>query len=245
MTLTTMETHGIRIACEDPIEIWRAETLWTKEPGTIRWLATLQAGDVFYDVGANIGLYTILAARAVGHTGHVIACEPHQANVISLLRNIALNGLQDRVTVVSSPLSAAEGWAPFYYRSLTAGSSGSQLNRPLGEDGQAFAPVAVAWTYHTSLEALWGSRRGLAAPALLKIDVDGLEDVILAGLGRLRPRSVQVETRAWTRDAITAVLTAAGYRRTERHDTANGTQQIAAGIDPETLAYNLIFARAA
>lgn len=243
--MTTIETQGIRIACVDPIETWRAETLWTKEPGTLRWLATLRDGDVFADVGANIGLYSIIAARQVGPTGRVYAFEPHPANVVSLHRNLALNGLADRVTVIAGALGAAPGWWPFHYRSLHAGSSGSQLGHAIGEDGRPFAPVAHELTYQTTLAALAAATPGLRPVTAVKIDVDGNEADVLLGLGDLTPRTIQVETRAATLAAITAWMTAHGYARTERHDTASGASQIAQGADPDGLAYNLVFDRGA
>src|SRR5262245_46805271 len=92
-------THRFR--CETPLESWRARTLLEKEEGTVRWIRnSVQAGEVFYDIGANIGLYTLLAARRVGPQGMVYAFEPHVANVQSLLANVALNELSGCVKVL-------------------------------------------------------------------------------------------------------------------------------------------------
>jgi len=70
--------------CETPVEVWRAKTLPVKEAGTIQWIAgRVQSGDVFYDIGANIGLYTLVAGKRVGPAGMVYAFEPHVKNVDS------------------------------------------------------------------------------------------------------------------------------------------------------------------
>jgi len=53
--------HYYEFRCETPVELWRARTLLVKEAGTVEWIrANVAAGDVFYDIGANIGLYTLL-----------------------------------------------------------------------------------------------------------------------------------------------------------------------------------------
>lgn len=243
--MTIIEADGLQIGCDDTIEMWRAETLLTKEPGTIRWLEQLEAGDVLYDVGANIGLYTLLAARRVGDAGHVYAFEPHAANLVSLLRNVALNGLGARVTVVGCPLGAAAGFAPFHYAALRAGSSGSQVGHTRSEHGVPFVPACTELKVVATVDALLAS--ALMRPAtFVKVDVDGNELDVLAGMRILlyserAPESIQVEARRVTKAEITWRLEAAGYQCLERHDTAYGLQQIGQGVDPEALAYNLVF----
>ncbi len=247
--MTIEEVDGFKVACDDDIERWRVETLATKEPGTLAWLAQLHSGEVVFDVGANIGLYTLLAARHVGPTGHVYAFEPHAANVVSLLRNVTMNEYRDRVTVVSSALGAVDGFAPFFYAQLRSGSSGSQLGVARREDGHLFDPLTSELKHVVMADTLVRAHV-VRRPQLVKIDVDGNEVGVLAGmrvlLGSVQPpRSVQVETRAATLLEIGTLMAAAGYRRTQRHDTASGAQRIAAGKDPEALAYNLVFERGA
>jgi FkbM family methyltransferase len=247
--VTIEDVNGFKIECEDDLERWRAETFTTKEPGTLVWLEQAQLGDVVYDVGANIGLYTLVAARRVGPTGHVYAFEPHAANVVSLLRNVTINEYRDRVTVIGSALGAAPGFAPFHYAQFRAGSSGSQLGRAVNENGGPFEPLTSELKHVTTIDALLQAHV-LRRPTLIKIDVDGNEPAVLAGMRTLLgsvqpPQSVQVETRASTLLEIAALLTAAGYQRVLRHDTASGAKRIAAGADPESLAYNLVFGRAA
>ena len=67
-----IEIGEYKFAYDNAIEYFRAQTLFTKEEGTIAWLQReLKPGDVFYDVGANVGCYTIVAAKLVGETGMV------------------------------------------------------------------------------------------------------------------------------------------------------------------------------
>lgn len=238
----------ITVQAEDPFEGWRAETAFTKEPGTIRWLDMLGPGDVLYDIGANIGIYTLLAAERVGPTGHVYAFEPHVVNAAALLRNVGANGFQDRVTVIT----AALGWVPhvdvtgFAYRSLRAGSSGSQLGHCRGEDGKTFAPTASEMKLAVTLDWLLPYLRDATA---IKIDVDGNELQILQGMvNTLRSqvlRSVQVEIHPADRLAIVEYMQARGFDQTGAHFTANGQRAIDRGSEAATITYNAVFARAA
>src|SRR5688572_2023380 len=74
---------------------WRVQTLYTKEPDTIAWINRMKPGDVLFDVGANMGQYSLLAAqRGV----RVHAFEPEAQNFALLVRNIIVNNLTDPVT---------------------------------------------------------------------------------------------------------------------------------------------------
>src|SRR5688572_15667139 len=81
----TTRDFSVRFVCQSPMEEMRVRSLLIKEEGTITWIRTyVQPGQVFLDVGANIGLYSLVAGRMVGETGRVYAVEPHSVNVISL-----------------------------------------------------------------------------------------------------------------------------------------------------------------
>ena len=67
--------------------------------------SVLRPGDLFVDVGSNIGAYALWAARSVGPSGRVLAIEPDQENHSLLLENIRLNGFEDRVHVVRCGVS--------------------------------------------------------------------------------------------------------------------------------------------
>ena len=79
---------------------------------TLTLLVTgLHPGDTFIDVGANIGYFTVLAARRVGDTGRVYAFEPHPDARAHLAANLARNGVAHRVEICSDALSDVEGGA--------------------------------------------------------------------------------------------------------------------------------------
>lgn len=236
----TIAAGGLTFVCDDAIEVSRAQTLFTKEPGTIRWLARVTPGDVVYDIGANIGCYTLLAAQRVGDAGHVYAFEPHAANAAHLLRNLHQNHLQRRVTLLTCALSDRVGYGTFRYGSKRPGSSGSQF----GEMAQA---AAQELKHVTTIDHLIAEREIMPA-AFVKIDIDGHELAVLRGMGHLLAagvRSIQTEVSPGARGDISAYFAKAGYRLADRHRTANGEQQVAGGADPDDVTDNAVFVRAA
>lgn len=222
--------------CEDGIEVARAMSLFTKEPGTLAWLDQVQPRDVVWDIGANIGLYTVVAAK---RGAQVCAFEPSPANAAALLRNIQANGVADQVRVLTVALSDQDGVAPFAMLSLRAGASGHQI----GAFGGAVArELKVTMRGDRLIET-----GVLNPPTLIKLDVDGQEPAILRGLWNTLtntpPRSLQVEIQPETRKVVPDLLEPLGYRFFERHDTRAGAQRIQAGADPDTVAHNAIFER--
>jgi FkbM family methyltransferase len=219
----------------------RATNALHNEPGTLRWIAEqVRPGDVFYDVGANIGVFSILAAHRAGTGGHVVAFEPHSATIATLLDNILLNGLSERVDVLSSALHRTSGHLPFVYRSLVAGSGLSRV-----EDRNDAVPAVRELKAVASGDDLITS--GLIDAAdVIKIDVDGNEADVLAGIrglltGPPRPRSVQVEVNPEARSHVLELMASAGYREAGRHLTLGVEQLVREGADPEALGANLVF----
>lgn len=175
----------------------------------------LAPGDVFVDVGANIGLYTLKGARLVGPTGRVLALEPGAEAYDHLVANLALNDFP-WATPLKAAASDASGEAVLHHV-------------PLGRDPQAFSLIAneraldgeVVET--VTLDGLI-ARFGLTRVDLVKIDVEGAEPMVLAGartlLSRLRPAVIfecnaHINAGGETGEAASeawAMLAATGYR---------------------------------
>jgi FkbM family methyltransferase len=202
---------------------------------------------VFCDVGANIGLYSLLAAHHAGPAGVVYAFEPHVVNCSGLLANAAVNGLADRVKVLSVALNDSGGFFDFAYSSLDAGASFNQLRVNAGAAGPPARAAAVEVKAAVTLDELI-ARGVVRPPHHVKIDVDGNEPRIVRGMhglltGPAPPESVQVEVDPATATEIHELMGRAGYRAAVRHDTANGKQLIAGGADPASVPHNVIFRR--
>jgi FkbM family methyltransferase len=129
----------------------------------------LKEGDVFLDVGANIGWYTVYAAKAVGATGKVIAFEPEPSNLDMLRRNVRANGLKN-VVVEGRALSNAAGSFKLF---LERGNLGKH-SLVLEHGGKHYVNVETI-----PLDDYW---KGQGDIKLVKIDTEGAEGLILDGM---------------------------------------------------------------
>jgi FkbM family methyltransferase len=93
-----VDGHELCFVCPNPLTRWRVETLVTKEPETLSWIRRFAAGAVMWDIGANVGLYSLYAARARGC--RVIAFEPIPENFTLLVKNVQINGLEESVSAL-------------------------------------------------------------------------------------------------------------------------------------------------
>jgi len=156
----------------------------------------LREGDLFLDIGANIGSYSVLASGVRGAT--TLAFEPDPASVEGLRRNIATNGLAGLVTVHALALSDGDGVAAFT-RGLDT------MNRLADAKAAHVQTVALR-----RLDAVVGDR----APIMMKLDVEGSEEAVIRGAGRLIERDclkvIEIETVA---PQIEATLAARGFER--------------------------------
>lgn len=134
------------------------------------FIAALGRDMVVYDIGANIGVYTMAAAAAIGDKGHVYAFEAAPAANLILLRNIALNGHQRRVTAVQALVGRGAGLAPFHPATEAAGWASAVEER--GDLPNLTCPVL-------GIDAF--ARETGRPPHVLKIDVEGFEGEVLAG----------------------------------------------------------------
>ena len=236
--------------CQEWIELVRARTLLTKEPGTVRWIReTVGEGDVFYDVGANIGIYSVMAGRRVGPTGAVMAFEPHLGNAMRLLENIGLNGIADRTVILSTPLHDSAGFVPFYYRHQTVGSSNSQVGSPVDEYDRNFEPESTELKFAETLDGLLASGTLKRPPTHIKIDVDGNERRILTGMRNLltsdhAPRWIQIEVNQGAWPEINERLTESGYEPCGNSYTAAGEKTVNANGMTGFVPFNALFKRA-
>lgn len=130
----------------------------------------LALGNVMWDVGAHIGFLSAIAARAVGPRGHVVAFEPLPQNVARLRQTVEANGLTN-MTIREVALSSSVGTSAFYVH------SSSSMGGLARADGSLRIDVPT-----TTLDNELGVS---PVPTLVKIDVEGFEDQVIAGGQRL------------------------------------------------------------
>lgn len=190
-------THnGVPIEYLTPSTVlkWRVDTLFTKEPCTLEWIATFQAADVLVDVGANVGMYTVWAAKTRGVK--VYAFEPEAQNYALLNRNLVHNGLDGRVKAFCLALSDAAGFGELHLATLEAGGSLHSYGERVDFNRQPVTPKFSQGCVSARLDDL--VRDGvIPVPTHLKLDVDGFEPKVIAGARELlrdeRLKSVLVE----------------------------------------------------
>jgi FkbM family methyltransferase len=137
---------------------------------------TLPAGGVLYDVGANLGFFTLLGARIAGEAGRVIAFEPVAANAALVADAARRNGMGARVEVREAAISAQPGRAPF----LVVDDSGWSHLAARGQHPRTVAEVEVDVV---TLDGLVDA--GAPPPDVIKLDVEGSEIDVLRGGERL------------------------------------------------------------
>ena len=100
-----------RLKAPNPLNKYRIKTFSTKEPETLAWIDSFKKNSVFWDVGANIGLYSIYAAKA--SSCKVFAFEQSVFNLELLAKNININNLSLQIAIFPIALSNKSGINPF------------------------------------------------------------------------------------------------------------------------------------
>lgn len=157
---------------------FRHTTFSTKEPEMLEWIEEY-GGGVFFDIGANIGIYSLFYAQV--KEGNVYSFEPSVFNLRQLAKNISINELSERITIVANPLSESTGIAKFINGSADEGGALSAFGVEYGHDGE---PIISDINYSVlgfSLDDMFEKSVLTEKPSLIKIDVDGIEHLILKG----------------------------------------------------------------
>jgi len=191
-----------------------------KEPWTVEWLENvLKAGDVFYDIGANVGGYSLIAAKMTGGQVKVFAFEPSFATFTTLCKNIVLNNCQTSITPFQIALSSQTGLASFNYSSLMSGAA----SHSLGEAEEGVSPVYQQAVISYSLDDFIDQFK-LPVPNHIKLDVDGPELAVLHGakqtLSNPQVRSLMLELNEdeqHSDEVVVTLLESHGFYLQKRH----------------------------
>ena len=160
--------------------LMRANTFSTKEPETLLWIEEFggKAG-VLYDIGANVGLYSIY--HSLLNKGKSYAFEPSFFNLKQLVKNIYENNCQNEIVIIPNPLYSTNKIENFLYSSIEEGGALSAFGVEYGFDGNKIEKVIASKVVGFSLDYLISSKLVNETPDLIKIDVDGIEHIILKG----------------------------------------------------------------
>lgn len=191
-----------------------------KEPFTVEWIErSIEPGDVFYDIGANVGAYSLIAAKATGNGARIFAFEPLASSFHDLSRNVLLNDCAE--SVVCLPLALWSDDGPLFFTPSLAVAGAAQHRISSLSASEEPGTVTILGVRLDDLV----ERFGLPVPTHAKIDTDGCELDVLLGAERTlaRPewRSILVELDRGETDRsreIKQLLGSSGFDTGRRHE---------------------------
>lgn len=218
MPIVTLDYNKVRLAieCNTPVEEKYRVKAVSKEPWTVDFIESIPAGAIFWDIGANVGPYSLIAAsRGL----NVVAIEPGFNNFAALCRNLAMNSQLERTLVLPLALSDRSGYDWFHFQDPRSGAASHILG---GARKQYFHRQLVRVATWDEIAATLPLPKTLANYA--KIDVDGGELAALRGgvqvLASLQ--GLLIEMAPAVEGAITELVQAAGLKLAARFDERNG-----------------------
>jgi len=161
---------------------WRVDTFFTKEPETLEWIDSFKKNEnlIYWDIGANIGLYSIY--NSLKNTNSTtIAFEPSSSNLRVLTRNISINNLEKKIKVMSLPLTNKENtFQTMREGRFVEGGALNSFGEKIDFEGKEFKSNMNYSLFGTTMN-YFIENSILEIPDYIKIDVDGIEHLILEG----------------------------------------------------------------
>ena len=160
----------------------RVNTYFSKEPETLEWIDTFEKKNnlIFWDIGANIGLYSIYNSLK-NPNSMTIAFEPSTSNLRILTRNISINNLEKKIKVVPIPLTNKENiFQEMKENNFIEGGALNSFGEKYNFEGKEFLPQMKYSLLGTTMN-YFIENSILDIPDYIKIDVDGIEHLIIEG----------------------------------------------------------------
>jgi len=161
---------------------WRVDSFFIKEPETLQWIDSFinKKKIVFWDIGANIGLYSIYAALK-HHDIKIYAIEPSTSNLRVLSRNISINDFEKKILITQLALSEKKTSHNLMTEStFIEGGALNAFSESTNFEGKKIIKENKYQILGTNTDMLTKTF-GIEMPDYIKIDVDGLEHLILKG----------------------------------------------------------------
>lgn len=178
-SLTVMHNSiEMKFCIPNSLSSYRAKTFASKEPQTLEWIESFNELSTFWDIGSNIGLYSVYAAKY--NNAEVYAFEPSVFNLEFLAKNIHKNTLSNKVRICPLALSNHSGFNLFKMNNPIWGGALSTFGEDYDQNGENFKTTfeytIAGITADKAVELL-----SIPKPDYIKIDVDGIEHLILEG----------------------------------------------------------------
>ena len=160
---------------------FRVKSIFTKEPETINWIDEFVGKDIiFWDIGSNIGLFSIYAG--IKHKKiNVFSFEPSTKNLNILSNNISKNNLTEKIKIIQLPLTEHKNQIlKMSEKNFFEGAASNNFGVDYSFGGKKINFDNQYYIYGTSIDNLI-NEKVLEVPDYIKIDVDGIEHLILRG----------------------------------------------------------------
>ena len=207
-----------------------------KEPETLSWIDEFGGVGSLFDIGANVGLYSLYYAGT--KPGNVYAFEPSVFNLPILVKNVSIIDLQSRVSIIPLPLTEENKISNFRLTTTGAGEAYSSFGVDFGWDGKPFVSNIDYQLLRFSLDYLLKAKLIDEYPTMIKLDVDGIEHLILKGaqevLRRPNCKTVLVEISKpfkYQQSEIEKILINCGFIL----DTERNSQILSRPANPKTI----------
>jgi len=169
---------SITLLCPGKLPLFRADTLFSKEPETIKWIEKFRPETVFWDIGANVGIYSIYAG--LNPNLNIFAFEPASNNFNLINQNIKINKMDENISALSVAFSDQTQFGTFYMSDLETGSAHHSFGEPVNQFGgklnYQFKQSMISYSIDDFLSTF-----DIPFPNYIKIDVDGIEHKIILG----------------------------------------------------------------
>ena len=177
-----LKKNAIKFFIPSHVIAWRVNTFFEKEPETLNWIDNFKKKKniIFWDIGANIGLYSIYAAK-IHKKIKVYSFEPSFLNLNALGRNIYINKLINKIHIFQLPLgNKVNKFQHMLETEVCEGGALSSFGIHKDPSGKKFKENNSYSILGTTLDEII-NKKIIELPDYIKIDVDGLEHLILMG----------------------------------------------------------------
>ena len=225
--IKTIYIKGKKVLFFTPNQLteWRVRTFIDKEPDTIEWINNFKTKKniIFWDIGANIGVYSIYASIVHKNKIQIFAFEPSSSNLRVLSRNIFLNNMVNKININTLPLTDKKNkFLEMKELKFEEGLSLNTYGEKYNFEGKKFNIGNSYKILGTTIDFLV-EKEIMKIPDYIKIDVDGIEHLILEGgkktLKNKKIKSILVEVNEKfkeQRKRVNSIMITSGFKLTKK-----------------------------